>query len=417
MVKDIRIAAYDYLLPKERIAPHPEGRRDACRLLVSRTDGAISHHRFSELPLLVPSGALMVRNNTRVINARLKFHKQTGAEIEIFLLEPFEPADYARMFQAEGRCSWSCLVGNSKKWKEGELVKNIVTSSGTEVRLSASRLATAPDGSQRVEFAWSPAEVPWQEVVEAAGFIPIPPYLCRESEESDATDYQTVYSRIEGSVAAPTAGLHFTDAVISELEEKNVKIADVTLHIGAGTFRPVKCDSIGDHPMHTEVFSVTAGLVESLIAALEKGRLIIAVGTTSVRTIESLPYLGARLLAGDDSLHVEQWDPYGLLASDLDTIAALRAILAEMKRRNETALTASTAIMIAPGFEWRLTKALITNFHQPRSTLLLLVSAFLEPAKSEQQAHRWKEIYKNALDYGYRFLSYGDSSLLYPSAK
>lgn len=417
MVKEIKIAAYDYPLPKERIAPHPEGERDACRLLVSEADGSLHHYRFSDLPSLIPAGSLMVRNNTRVINARLKFHKLTGAEIEIFLLEPFEPADYARMFQAEGRCSWSCLVGNSKKWKEGELVKDIVTASGIEVRLSASRLASAPDGSQRVEFVWMPASVPWQEVVEAAGFIPIPPYLCRDSEESDATDYQTVYSRIEGSVAAPTAGLHFTDSVIAALEEKDVEIADVTLHIGAGTFRPVKCDAIGDHPMHTEVFTVTEELVRNLVDALESGREVIAVGTTSVRTIESLPYLGSRIMAGDDLHHVEQWDPYGSLGEELDTTAALRAILAEMKRRKEKMLTASTAIMIAPGYKWRITNALITNFHQPRSTLLLLVSAFLEPGKSDAEASQWKKIYDEALGSGYRFLSYGDSSLLYPCAR
>lgn len=411
MVEQIRIADFDYPLPEARIASHPLRQRDACRLLVSGPDGTVKHRLFSDIPALLEPEALLVRNNTRVINARMRFRKPTGSTIEVFLLEPFAPADYAESLQAEGACSWSCLVGNLKRWKEGTLCKQVQAASGS-VTLTAGRGRELPGGEREILFSWTPKSVAFADVVEAAGYIPIPPYLRRDTEKSDSTDYQTVYSRIEGSVAAPTAGLHFTDALFDQLRAKGIETAEVTLHVGAGTFRPVKSDIIGDHPMHTETFSVSASLLRSLIAALEQNRPVVAVGTTSVRTLESLPYLGAEVLAGKEPEHVGQWSPYKRDA-DFDTLTSLRALLAYMERHELDSLHASTAIMIAPGFRWRIVGRLITNFHQPKSTLLLLVGSFLEP-EAAGELTRWRRIYNEALAADYRFLSYGDACLFSP---
>lgn len=402
-VRRISIADYDYHLPQCRIATHPVEGRDGCRLLVSSVSG-LEHCSFGNLPELLPSRTFLVRNNTRVIHARLPFRKPTGAAIEIFLLEPVSPADYASNFESTASCSWLCLVGNLKKWKEGEVELSVDTSRG-DVVLKAKKGAgeQRADGSLPIEFRWD-AQVSFAEMVESAGRIPIPPYLNRESEDADNTDYQTIYARVQGSVAAPTAGLHFTDALFKTLEKKGVEIADLTLHVGAGTFKPVKVDEIGGHDMHTETFSVSQAFLRRLINAMEQNRPIVAVGTTSVRTLESLPRL-AMSVKGGGKWHVEQWQAYGEdMAERGETIELLKFLLHKLEEEGVEEKTASTAIMIAPGFMWRIVEGMVTNFHQPRSTLLLLVSAFLG-------GDRWRFIYGEAIREGYRFLSYGDACL------
>lgn len=407
-VEAIRISDYDYPLPQQRIAPHPCEPRDACRLMEVDEAGHASHHIFSELPSLLPAGALMVCNNTRVINARIAMRKATGAAIEIFCLEPVEPHDYERAFAATGACRWNCLVGNLKKWKgDLPLVKTMMLPAGTEVTLRAYRRGELPGGSHAVDFVWQPAALPFASVIEAAGYIPIPPYLNRASEQADASDYQTVYAQVKGSVAAPTAGLHFTPAVLAGLAAAGVERRELTLHVGAGTFKPVKSERIGEHPMHTETFTVSRALVQELLDALHSGRPVVAVGTTSVRTLESLPYIGFRLSRGMDP-HVTQWEAYDDLP--LATEAALDAILGWMRENDAPVLTASTAIMIAPGFRWRIVGQMITNFHQPQSTLLLLVSSFLQ--RHGGAPDLWRGLYSEALAGDYRFLSYGDAMLL-----
>lgn len=400
----IHIKDYDYPLPDERIARHPCSPRDACRLLARTAPGEARHYGFTELPSLLRSGSLMVCNNTRVINARIKMRKSTGAEIEIFCLEPSAPADYAQAFQAQGSCAWHCLVGNLKRWKQGSLLKECITGNGVKFTLQADLdEQNGEDGSHTVRFAWMPADISFAEVITAAGFIPIPPYLCRSSEQSDLTDYQTVYSKIKGSVAAPTAGLHFTPGVLDAIRAAGVEIRELTLHVGAGTFRPVKSDTIGEHPMHTETVSIDRTLLQTLIEAKRLGREVTAVGTTTVRTLESLPHLAHSL----DTLHVGQWDAY---RHDFDTIQALSALADHMDTRGMDTLTASTAIMIAPGYKWRIADNVVTNFHQPQSTLLLLVASWLEAHGGTPR--EWRSLYDTALREGYRFLSYGDSMLL-----
>ena len=406
-IKNIRIEDFDYPLPDDRIARHPLADRAACKLL-EYADGKVTHHVFCRLPDLIPSGTLLVMNNTRVINARMEFFRSTGARIEIFLLEPIDPRDYAVAFQTRHRCTWQCMVGNLKKWKEESLEK-ILTIGDRQVTLRATRREALPGNSHAVEFEWNDESITFASIVEAAGAIPIPPYLKRESEESDSSDYQTVYSRIQGSVAAPTAGLHFTPELLDELRAHGVETREVTLHVGAGTFQPVKSDDIGSHPMHTEVFEVELALVRTLCDALESGRRVMAVGTTTVRTLESLPILGMQLMRGDSSLKVNQWEAYSDEALATDTLDALHALREYMERGGEERLTASTAIMIAPGFKWRIVSGMVTNFHQPQSTLLLLVSSLLDGGNLKDPA--WRRIYEEALDHGYRFLSYGDACL------
>lgn len=409
-VSEIRIADFDYPLPQERIAAHPCEPRDACKLLAVGEGGQASHHIFRELPALLPKGALMVCNNTRVINARVAMRKSTGAAIEIFCLEPLRPRDYERAFSATGSCAWNCLVGNRKKWKEGALTKELTMPDGSRATLEARLSGPLSGSSHEVEFSWTPATLTFAQVIEAAGYIPIPPYLNRESEAVDSTDYQTVYSRVKGSVAAPTAGLHFTPELLDALGEAGIDRRELTLHVGAGTFQPVKSEAIGDHPMHTEVFSVSKILVSELIAALRAGRPLTAVGTTTVRTLESLPYIGRHLLRGEP-LHVSQWEAYD--GADFDTLEALQAIENKLNEAGEESLTASTAIMIAPGFKWRIVGSVVTNFHQPQSTLLLLVASYLQRHEPVPQTPPlWRRLYREALDHGYRFLSYGDAMLL-----
>ena len=409
--QEIQISDYNYELPDERIAKFPMEQRDHSKLLLYR-QGEVGEDVFYNLPKYLPKGALMVMNNTRVIQARLHFRKSnekgenTGALIEIFLLEPAQPADYEQMFQTTDRCAWLCLVGNLKKWKEGSLVRRI-TIKDEEIEVRATRRGEYGT-SQWIDFEWS-GLVSFAEILDAMGELPIPPYLNRETQESDLSTYQTVYSKIKGSVAAPTAGLHFTDAVLNELDACGIEREELTLHVGAGTFRPVKSATIGEHEMHTEYIAVRRHTIERLIAY--EG-CAIAVGTTSVRTLESLYYMGLKVLRNPDikeeELHVSQWEPYdvGSKMDDVKSVDALQALLDWMIRHELTVLHSSTQIIIAPGYDYHIVKMLITNFHQPQSTLLLLVSAFVKGD--------WHKIYDYALSHDFRFLSYGDSSLLIP---
>lgn len=413
---DIRISDYNYTLPDERIAKYPVAERDHSKLLVYQ-HGTISEDHFYNLPNYLPAGALLVYNNTRVIRARILFRKPTGAHIEIFLLEPYSPADYEQTFQSQERCSWLCLVGNQKKWKEGQL-QRVLQIGGRDIVLTATHLG--PYGtSQLIEFRWEcsdstaadgkSAGCPFSDIIDAAGELPIPPYLNRQTEEADNTTYQTVYSRIKGSVAAPTAGLHFTPAVLSDIDARGLEREEVTLHVGAGTFRPVKSENVADHEMHSEHISVTRATLLRLIAHDDKA---IAVGTTSVRTLESLYYVGCKLLRQpnltEEQLYVTQWEPYDESAVDDAPTAkeALQAIVDWLDAHQLTTLHTATQIIIVPGYRYHIVEMLITNFHQPQSTLLLLVSAFLHGD--------WRRVYDYALAHDFRFLSYGDSSLLIP---
>lgn len=399
--EEIKIDAFDYPLPPERIARHPLAERDSCLLLACGREGTPATHIFSELPALLPADSVLVCNNTRVINARLRFSKSTGARIEIFCLEPDAPADYAQNFASIGCCRWNCLVGNSKKWKDGPLETQLEIGART-VTLRAVRASEA-GASQVIEFTWD-GGCTFSEVIAAAGEIPIPPYLNRGTEQSDATDYQTVYSHIEGSVAAPTAGLHFTPAVLDAISARGIERLEVTLHVGAGTFQPVKSAEIGGHPMHSEFIAVDRATLARLLDAVDAGRRIIAVGTTSVRTLESLYHIGCLMGAGKWTGEVPQWYPYSDTHPQPSASEALTEILRHLDADASDALVASTRIIIAPGYTYKIVGGMVTNFHQPRSTLLLLVSAFLG-------GDRWRQVYDYALAGDYRFLSYGDACL------
>jgi len=399
-IKDIRIEEYNYNLPEDRIARFPLSERDKSKLLVYR-DGVISESVFNQLPALLPSDSLLVFNNTRVIQARLHFFKETGAAIEIFCLEPVAPSDYALSFQSAGTCDWLCMVGNLKKWKSGRLSVVVDLPEGG-MPLYAEKIETRGN-THVIRFTWEEGSVNFARLLDAVGELPIPPYLNRKTEESDLETYQTVYSRIEGSVAAPTAGLHFTPNVFEELKMRNIPCAELTLHVGAGTFQPVKSETIAGHDMHTEFISVEKSLIQSLLDAPKT----VAVGTTSVRTLESLYYIGHLLrkhpMASSEMLKVTQWMPY-TMEVDMSREEALSEIIAYLTRMGSERLVTSTQIMIAPGYQFRIIDGIVTNFHQPTSTLLLLVSAFVEG--------NWKAIYDYALANDFRFLSYGDSSLL-----
>lgn len=400
--EDIRIEEYDYPLPDERIAKFPVPGRDTSKLLLYR-GGKISETVFNKLPDQLLSDTLLVFNNTRVIQARIRFRKESGANIEVFCLEPDTPSDYAMSFQSTARCRWLCLVGNSKKWKEGEL-RHPLRINGQEIILRAERISAHPAGSI-IEFRWDDPDMTFATVLEAVGELPIPPYLNRATQESDKETYQTVYSKIDGSVAAPTAGLHFTPKVLEALSAKGVEKAELTLHVGAGTFKPVKSDTIGGHEMHTELISVNRTLIGELATT---DRLVVAVGTTSVRTLESLYHIGVSLSRGGQlpphgTPAVTQWQPYTNNAT-LTRKEAFTAIAEYMDKEKMQQLVTSTQIIIVPGYKFRVAEGIITNFHQPHSTLLLLVSAFVEGD--------WRSIYDYALTHSFRFLSYGDSSLL-----
>lgn len=399
-VRNIDINDYDYPLPEERIAKYPVRERDKSKLLVYR-GGTVSEDVFCNIAAHLPEGALMVYNNTKVIQARLRFRKDTGAVIEIFLLEPSAPADYEQAFQSRGRCSWLCLVGNMKRWRGGQLTLD----AGAGLTLAAKNKG-ARHTSFEIEFVWDNDSVTFADIIDRVGEMPIPPYLNRRTEESDKRAYQTVYSKIKGSVAAPTAGLHFSDGVLADIDAHGIEREEITLHVGAGTFRPVKSQTIAGHEMHREYIAVSRRTLERLRA---HGCRAIAVGTTTVRTLESLYYMGVRIKNNpsltEEEMETSQWEPYD---SDTTTTPAeaLDCLIDYMRRGGLDVLHTSTRIIIVPGYKYKFVSMLVTNFHQPKSTLLLLVGAFV--------GDDWKMIYDYALSHGFRFLSYGDSSLLVP---
>ena len=408
--KPLLIETYNYDLSDERIAKYPLAERDSSKLLVYK-NGEISESVFSNISEILPDNCLLVCNNTRVIHARIVFHKSTGARIEVFCLEPIGPSDYVLSLSSTTGCEWICLVGNLKKWKKGKLTQP-VEMGGETVLFSAEKISTEGN-THRIRFSWDNDRVAFSEILESIGELPIPPYLNRDTEESDEETYQTVYSRIEGSVAAPTAGLHFTDAVFASLKKKNIKVEELTLHVGAGTFQPVKTDDVSEHVMHTETIIVPLKTIKHI---RKKSGNIIAVGTTSVRTLESLYYVGSSLslrdfpLKGENGaqepvvLKVGQWEPYTLPENSISANEALQNIIDYLEENGLDTLHAETQILIKPGFQFRIINGMITNFHQPKSTLLLLVSAFV--------GDNWKNIYNFALENNFRFLSYGDSSVL-----
>lgn len=404
-VRNISIEDYDYPLPDERIAKYPLSERDASKLLVLNKDNISSSH-FKDIGDFLPKDSLLIFNETKVVRARLQFTKDSGAAIEIFCLEPITGnGDYQLAFSSKSPSRWKCLVGNSRRWKNETALSLRVSESRSlsESTLYAKRLEKN-DNYSVVEFSWEPEELSFAEVLEAAGEIPLPPYLHREAEESDRERYQTVFARHEGSVAAPTAGLHFTDDLINDLKEKGISFEKVTLHVGAGTFRPVSSETIGEHEMHSETIVVKKSCIENILRNIDK--TIIPVGTTSMRTIESLYWIGLMLKEEgleERHLHLEQWFPYKERETLPPAEESLSTILDYLKSHNLNELHATTALMIAPSCKINIAKALITNFHQPKSTLLLLVSALI--------GERWKDAYQYALDNDFRFLSYGDSCL------
>jgi len=400
-IQNINIQDYNYNLPEEKIAKYPLKNRENSKLLIY-DKGNISHKTFKNIYDLISNNELLVFNNTKVIQARLNFKKETGANIEVFCLEPVEPADYSLMFQSTNSCKWKCIVGNLKKWKKGNISFEY-TDNKNITKIFASKISSNED-SHIIEFTWDNKDLTFAEILEKSGEIPIPPYLKRKSEESDLRRYQTVYSKYKGSVAAPTAGLHFTNEILLNFKKTGIKTANITLHVGAGTFKPVKTNSVSEHEMHTEQFSVTKEFLEKLINNLGN---ITAVGTTTVRTLESLYFLGLKLSQKpkDNDFHIKQWEVYDF-KKDLSSKEALQCIIEFMNNEKIDKFDASTQIIIVPGYKFNIVNKLITNFHQPKSTLLLLISAFI--------GEDWKKIYKYSLENKFRFLSYGDSSILMP---
>lgn len=399
----ILIDNYNYPLPEERIAKYPLAERDMSKLLVYK-QGEIREDLFRHIGDYLPEGAHLIYNNTRVIQARLVFHKQSGARIEVFCLEPVEPHDYQLSLGAMDGCIWKCMVGNLKKWKTGELQMAVA-----DTTLRAERLATTGN-THTIRFSWDDNNISFAEILDAVGELPIPPYLNRATEESDKRTYQTVYSRIKGSVAAPTAGLHFTDNVLSDLRRRGITMSELTLHVGAGTFQPVKTEDANLHTMHTEIIAVPR---QTILDVREHLGHVVAVGTTSVRTLESLYYIGVQMAEGrwsDEDCHVGQFEPYEREYT-MPTGEALTAVLDYLDRTGQSTLHTETQIMIRPGFCFRIVSMMITNFHQPKSTLLLLVSAFLDG--DSLQGDNWHRVYHYALTHDFRFLSYGDSNLYF----
>ncbi len=397
---NISVNDYSYILPEEKIAKYPLPRRDQSKLLVWKNH-SVDDRIFYELPDLLPDNSLLLFNNTKVIKARLLFEKETGARIEIFCLDPYEPSDYQLAFQQNHSCIWNCMIGNLKKWKTGILKKTLIIE-GKEVILCAEKVNTSSSGNH-IQFYWNDPEFEFSKIIEYAGILPIPPYLNRNSEDSDLLRYQTVYSKIKGSVAAPTAGLHFTEEVFKRIREKGIKTEELTLHVGAGTFQPVKSPTIEGHQMHSEQIFITQKLIEKLLA--HEGPRI-AVGTTTIRTLESIYWLGYQIckkaVPDTDNLKIQQWEPYQD-NTEIPFGESLQGLLELMKEKQTDHLHASTQIIIVPGYEFKMIDGMLTNFHQPQSTLLLLISAFV--------GKDWKLIYDHALKNTYRFLSYGDSNL------
>ena len=400
MIPSIRIEDYNYPLPDERIAKYPLPERDSSKLLIYQ-DGNVSDKIFKDLPTLLPAASLMIFNDTKVVPARMSFERDSGARIEIFCLEPVSPAEYATAFATEGKCSWKCVIGNAKRWKGDILSLSNPANDGviSEMNLKA-RLENREGQTGTVEFTWQ-GDLPFSRVLEICGTVPIPPYLNRKTEAIDSERYQTLYAKIRGSVAAPTAGLHFTDKVLEDISAKGIRMENVCLHVGAGTFLPVKSGDVAEHPMHREPFIVSLDLIKRI---RDNAGKLIAVGTTSVRTLESLYYLGVKCIEEGKPSDVGQWEPYTREYS-YTVEESLDAIVDYLEKTNLPELKVGTRIIIVPGFRFRLVDILVTNFHQPESTLILLVSAFV--------GGDWRTIYDYALGHGFRFLSYGDSSLLF----
>lgn len=400
VIRNININDYNYDLPDEKIAKYPLDERDMSKLLVFDGD-KIEEDRFRNISTHLPAGSLLLFNDTKVINARMIFEKETGARIEVFCLDPISPSDYAQAFAQNGRCSWKCLVGNSKKWKDGRLKKNIIVD-GKNLDLYITRVREIGN-SFEILFEWDNPDICFSQIIDVAGNIPIPPYLNRNSEDIDKVRYQTVYSHYQGSVAAPTAGLHFTERVMGDLKKCNIQSDAVTLHVGAGTFQPVKTDNAAEHEMHTEHFIVKRTTIEKIVQYL--GNITIT-GTTTVRTVESLFCVGAQIFENKDvdaeEFHVSQWEAYEY-KDKYDAREILENLLSWMTAKGLEYIRCATQIMIVPGFRFRITDRLITNFHQPKSTLLLLLSAFI--------GDEWRKVYGYALENNFRFLSYGDSCL------
>jgi len=403
--KNLSIADFTYDLPEDRIAKYPLAERDASKLLIYQ-DGDITEDQYRQLPSHLPANSLLVFNNTKVVEARLLFQKASGGVIEIFCLEPHEQyADITTAMQQKGKVWWHCLVGGASKWKSGQLLEKNISDN---IRLEAKCL-DKKTGSFLIEISWSDLSMSFAELLHLAGAIPLPPYIKRAADETDKKRYQTIYAKQDGSVAAPTAGLHFTPAVLKALEQKNILTAFVTLHVGAGTFKPVKSEQMADHEMHAEWIDVDRHFIANLKDQLDKN--IIAVGTTSLRTLESLYWLGLKCMhpgyneTAPETVSISQWDPYDLQSEQLPASIALGQLLAWMEKNKLEKLITKTQILIAPGYTFRIVKGLITNFHQPQSTLLLLVAALV--------GNNWKKIYHHALQNNYRFLSYGDGSLLW----
>lgn len=403
--KHLQIKDFDYHLPDDRIAKYPLAERDASKLLVYK-NGNISEIIFKELPQIVPPHSVLVFNDTKVIHARLLFQRATGANIEIFCIEPIDHLDYQLAFAAKNNCTWKCMVGNAKRWKGEPLLKQIQTTNGVCV-LSA-ELVDRADDYFTIRFSWDDPNLFFGEVLHLAGLLPLPPYLNRDTEISDEERYQTIYASREGSVAAPTAGLHFTDKVFEQLKKQGIERVAVTLHVGAGTFKPVKSESIEDHEMHEEVIEINISALDGILQALSQNKPIVVVGTTSLRTIESLYWHGVMCIFGEansDFINIPQWYPYEIRQiqpSALDSMLAVRKQMIELKT---TVLRGTTKIIIAPGYSLKMADALITNFHQPGNTLMLLVAAVV--------GNDWRKIYDYALANNFRFLSYGDSSILF----
>ncbi|MCB0771443.1 MAG: S-adenosylmethionine:tRNA ribosyltransferase-isomerase [Flavobacteriales bacterium] len=395
--RDLSIADFTYVLPEAHVAQQPLGDRDASRLLVYK-DGRIRDHPFVDLPELLPKGALLVLNNTRVVNARLFLYRESGARIEVLCLEPWAGVPVEQAFAQQGRCEWHAFTGNSKRWKNDEELV---------VRAMELELKAARNGPERIAFSWTPTSLTFAEVLERIGHVPLPPYMKRPDEDSDKERYNTVFARHEGSVAAPTASLHFTPGLLGRIQARGIGMAELTLHVGAGTFLPVKSELMKDHAMHREQVRVPLRALELLRERLGNGP-VIPIGTTALRTLESIYWHGAELLfgTGGPELDIGQWEPYEHSQEGLPTpIEALDAVIHQVRSKPDQRLIGSTAMLIAPGYDFRFADALVTNFHQPQSTLLLLVAAFLGPD--------WRAIYEHALASGYRFLSYGDTSLLF----
>ena len=399
--QSIAIADFDYPLPDDRIAKFPLERRDQSKLLVYR-GGNIEESRFDHVPELLPPDTLLIFNNTKVIHARLFFRKPTGSTIEVFCLEPFQ-MPVALSFEQRGHCTWNCFIGNNKKWKEGSLSRQLDIH-GQSVTLTATRRKTVGN-AWIVDFDWD-GGLSFAELIDQAGVIPLPPYLHREAVSSDNERYQTVYALHQGSVAAPTAGLHFSPEVFEALRQKGIATDFITLHVGAGTFKPVSTPTIGEHEMHVEKIEISRSNIECILNHLR--HTVIPVGTTTVRTIESVYWFGVKLSRNSklDAMHVMQWDPYELESLSVSTEHAYKNVLQWMEEQGIEQLEGDTQLMIAPGYRYHVISGLITNFHQPKSTLLLLVSALVGDA--------WKECYRYALDHQFRFLSYGDSCLFLP---